>query len=66
MAKFLRSRRRSPLSLALSGVATITLDQKLQPRRLKPTREALKSDWDAISSDGVRALSRVKRELESA
>lgn len=58
------TKRRSSASLMASGVATLTLDQRIKMPRIKSTVSALEADSKNIKRDAQRALRAI--ELERA
>ena len=67
------TRYRSAASLLASGIATITLDQRIRMPKVRSTknafsadRKALEGDWEAIGGDFRRTLKRIRREVDAA
>ena len=59
-------RRRKTLDLVLSGVGTLTFDQRMRSVDVRSTRDALNGDWTAVGNDLRAAIGKSRREFEAA
>lgn len=59
-------RRRKTSDLVLSGVGTLTFDQRMRSVGVRSTRDALSGDWTAVGNDLRAAIGKTRREFEAA